>query len=90
MFQNKLIERLITLYTEILPAIREILRDQERTLGGAIYLELRGHLRQARDYIMNVANAIIQNLSYEPAMKASEQNEIERADDFAEKYFQVR
>jgi len=65
------------------------LRDQERTLGGAMFLELRGHVRQSRDCIMHVVNAIIQNTTYLPAIEAAKMDNTEKADDFAEKYFQV-
>ena len=88
-FQHNLIERLVTVYCDVIPVVRDILRERERTLGGAVYLELRGHVRQSRDCIMHVVNAIIQHLTYLPAMEAAKLKNVEESDDYAEKYFQV-
>ena len=74
-FQHNLIERLIAMYCEILPLIRDHLREEERTLGGEVYLELRGHVRRSRDCIMQVVNAIIGNLTYHPAVEAAKGKE---------------
>ena len=90
LFQHNLLERLLAIYSEVLPVIRDILREQERTLGGAVYLELRGHVRQSRHCILNTANAIVQKLTYYPAVDAAEHSDEDQADEFAEKYFQVK
>ena len=78
------------LYSDVLPEIRKILAERERTLGFAVHFQLRCHVRQSCDSMMKIINGMVQTCVYLPTIESAEQENHEKTEVFAEKYFEVR
>lgn len=76
-------------FSDILPAIREILAERERTLGFAAHFQLRCHVRQSRESLMKIVNSIVQNCVYLPVLDSAKLENDEETEELAERYFEV-